>query len=52
MTLKALEPTSRRTVLSMKEKGWIEPGVEAGTYLITAAGDAAMRSQMPLRSVK
>jgi hypothetical protein len=32
MTLRALEPTTRRTVLSMMEKSWIELGVEAGTY--------------------
>ena len=49
MTLKAIGPTSHRTVLKMIAKGWVEPGSDSRTYRITLDGDAALRAKMPLR---
>lgn len=49
MTLKALGPTTHRTVLKMIAKGWVERGNDSRTYRITPDGDAALRAKMPLR---
>ena len=49
MTLKAIGPTTHRTVLKMMAKGWVERGSDGRMYRITPDGDAALRAKMPLR---
>ena len=48
MTLKALAPTTHRTIVKMIEKGWVERGSDSRTYRITPAGDAELRAKMPI----
>jgi hypothetical protein len=43
-----LEPIGRQTLQKMMTKGWLERGNAVGTYRLTAAGDAALRAQLPM----
>jgi hypothetical protein len=46
LPLKALHPTGLTTVAKMVSKAWVEL-VGSGTYRITPAGEAALKTQLP-----
>jgi hypothetical protein len=48
LSARDLEPTGKRSILKMMEKGWVEGGGATRTYRITPAGEAALRAQLPM----
>jgi DNA-binding PadR family transcriptional regulator len=46
MPLLKLHPTGPTTIAKMVEKGWVER-VGSDTYRITAAGEAALKAELP-----
>jgi hypothetical protein len=49
LSARELEPTTRRTILKLMAKGWIERGSSSRLYRITPVGEDALRIQLPLR---
>jgi hypothetical protein len=49
LSARNLEPTGHGIILKLMAKGWIERGTSSGHYRITPAGDAALRTPLPIK---